>query len=412
MRRGLSDMAEKNFVLPYGRQSVDEDDIAAVVEVLRGDWLTQGPAVAAFESALGSRVDARHVVACTNGTAALHLTALALKLGPGDVAVVPTMTFLATANAARYVGAEVVFADVDPETGLCRPEDFATALERPEAAQARALFPVHYAGQCCDMESVGELARARGLRVVEDACHALGTTYRARAGGGGTVGDCRWSDMAIFSFHPVKMIAMGEGGAVTTNDAGLAERLALLRSHGMHREPAAMLDADLARAPSGAPNPWYYEMPEVGFNYRVSDINCALGMSQLRKFERFAARRREIAAAYDRALAPLSPVVRPLAHVPWCDPVLHLYPVRIDFAALKRDRAAVMQELRAAGVGTQVHYLPVHMQPYYRERYGRRSLPGAEAYYASTLSLPLFPGLDDDGVNRVVDALTRLVNAG
>jgi len=211
----------KRSILSYGRQSIDEDDVAAVAAVLRGDWLTTGPTVRAFEAALATKLHANNVVACANGTAALHLCALALGLGPGDAVIVPSVTFLATANAARYVGAEVVFTDVDAETGLARPEDFETALARPEAANARALIPVHYAGQCCDMERIFDIARSRELFIVEDACHALGTTYRTSSGATGTVGDCRWSEMACFSFHPVKTIAMGEGGGCLDHRSGI-----------------------------------------------------------------------------------------------------------------------------------------------------------------------------------------------
>lgn len=403
-------MPTNSPLLPYGRQTIEDDDLEAVAAVLRGDWLTTGPAVSAFEQALQEKTGARHAIACANGTAALHLAALALELGPGDAVVVPTMTFLATANAARFVGAEVVFADVDAATGLMGPADLAAALDRPEAKNARAVFPVHLAGQCCDMEGISALARSRGLRIVEDACHALGTTYRMASGAAGLAGDCRFGDMATFSFHPVKTVAMGEGGAVTTSDPALAGRLARLRNHGMVRDEDAFENQEMALAGDGTANPWYYEMPEVGFNYRASDINCALGLSQLRKLDRFVARRRALAARYDKLLASFADTVRPVGRVPWCDPAWHLYAVRIDFAALGLDRATLMRRLRAAGVGTQVHYVPVHMQPYYRKRYGTQRLPGAEAYYQSTLSLPLYPGLEDGDVDRVVAALRETLS--
>jgi len=402
-------MMDARPFLPYGRQRIEEDDVAAVVEVLRGDWLTTGPRVAAFEAALAERTGAAHAVACANGTAALHLAALALDLGEGDSVIVPAITFLATANAARFVGAEVVFADVDPENGLMRAQDLEAALARPEAASARAVFPVHLAGQCCDMEAIGAIARDRGLAVVEDACHAIGSRYRTAGGASGPIGDGRFAAMATFSFHPMKTVTMGEGGAVTTNDAALAERLRRLRNHGMTREPADFENADLAFDADGEANPWYYEMPELGFNYRASDLHCALGLSQLGKFDRFAERRRALARRYDELLAPLAPRVRPASRVPRCEPVWHFYAVLVDYAAAGVPRGALMRGLRAAGIGSQVHYLPLHLQPYYRRRYGPLSLPGAEAYYAAALSLPLHPGMADEDMARVVDALSGLL---
>ncbi len=388
--------------LPYGRQMVDDDDIAAVADVLRSDWLTTGPAVPAFEDAFAARIDAPHAVACSSGTAALHLAALALGLKQGDRVVVPSMTFLATANAVRFTGAEVIFADVDPDTGLMRADDLAAALDANAAAQIRAVFPVHLAGQTEDMDAIAEIARGSGLRIVEDACHAIGATRRDRP-----VGCCDWSDMAAFSFHPVKTIACGEGGMVTTKDDDLAARLKLLRNHGMSRDADSFREREQAFGEGGAANPWYYEMAEIGFNYRLSDIHAALGLSQLGKLDRFAARRRALAACYDAALAKLAPLVHPIRRTAGCEPAWHLYPVLIDFDAVAHDRAALMTRLRDAGIGVQVHYIPVHRQPYYRERYGAQTLPGAEAYYRRTLSLPLYPAMADEDVARVVDALAE-----
>ena len=393
--------------LPYGHQSIGEDDIAAVAEVLRGDYLTTGPAVARFEAALAARVRARFCASCSSGTAALHLAALALGLGPGARVVVPTLTFLATANAARYVGAEVAFADVDPETGLMTPATLDAALA---AGPAAAAFPVHLNGQSADMAGLSAVAKRHGLRLVEDAAHALGTIDRS-SGDEMPVGSCARSDMAIFSFHPVKTATMGEGGAVTSNDPVLHERVLRFRNHGMVREAAQFESADLAFDASGEANPWYYEMPEIGFNYRASDLHCALGLSQLGKLEAFAAHRRRLAALYDEMLAPFAPLVRPVAHCAQSVPVLHIYVVQIDFSAAPTTRARVMDALAAEGIGTQVHYLPVHLQPYYRRRYGAQSLPGAEAYYARALTLPLHPGLADDDVARVVGALARALGA-
>ena len=381
-------------VLAYGRQTIEDDDIAAVVEALRADFLTTGPRVAAFETAFAETVGARHAVACSNGTAALHLAMLALDVQPGEVVIAPSITFLATANCARYVGAEVVFADVDPLSGLMTPQTLADALTRLGGRKLRAVLPVHLRGDVADLPGLAALAHEAGAVLVEDAPHALGSTMTFGKVNE-RVGDARHAAMATFSFHPVKTIATGEGGMVTTNDAALGERLRAMRSHGMVR-------------PKGA-DPWWYEMAEPGFNYRLPDILCALGLSQLAKLPRFAARRRGLAEAYATALAPLSPVVAIAVRPAWSDPVLHLMCVLIDFEAVGLTRRQVVQELQKYGIGTQVHYIPVHRQPYYRERYGDLSLPGAEAWYARCLSLPLYPGMADADVGRVAEALRAVL---
>lgn len=381
-------------VLPYGRQTIDDDDIAAVAAALRADFLTTGPMVEAFEAAFAEAVGARFAVACSNGTAALHLAMLALEVREGEAVIAPSITFLATANCARYVGAEVIFADVDPDSGLMTPDTLAAAMTRLDGRKLRAVLPVHLRGDACELPALRSLAEGAGAVLVEDSPHALGTTT-SFGNMTNTIGDTTYSAMATFSFHPVKTIATGEGGMVTTNDAVLANRLRRLRSHGMVR-------------PEGS-DPWWYEMPEPGFNYRLPDILCALGLSQLRKLPAFAARRRELTAAYHLALAPLAPGVRIAVQPAWSDPVLHLMTVLIDFDAVGHDRAEVVEALRARGVGSQVHYIPVHRQPYYRERYGDLSLPGAEAWYARCLSLPLYPGMADADVGRVATALAQAV---
>ena len=377
-------------MLPYGRQTIEDDDIAAVAEALKADFLTTGPTVEAFEVAFAETVGARHAVACSNGTAALHLAMMALDVKPGEVVIAPSITFLATANCARYVGADVVFADVDPDTGLMTPETLAQAIARVGERRLRAVLPVHLRGDACDLPGLEALARDAGAVLVEDAPHAVGTTMTF----GNTaenVGDVRHSAMATFSFHPVKTIATGEGGMITTNDPAIAARLKVLRSHGMVR-------------PEGC-EPWWYEMPEPGFNYRLPDILCALGLSQLKKLPRFAARRRALGAAYAEALAPLAPMVRIATQPAWSDPVLHLMVALIDFEAVGKSRREVVEALKARGVGTQVHYIPVHRQPYYRKLYGELDLPGAEAWYARCLSLPLYPGMEDGDVAMVAAAL-------
>lgn len=395
--------------LPYGRQQIEDDDVAAVAAVLRSDYLTTGPTVGAFEAAFAARTGARHAAVCANGTAALHLAAMALDLGPDDAVVVPSMTFLATANAARFVGAEVVFADVDPDTGLLTAETLEDALARSRAAgrKPRAVFPVHLNGQTADMAAIATIAKREGLRIVEDACHVLGGAY-LDGGVERPVGSCHYGDLTIFSFHPVKAIAMGEGGCVTSNDAALHDKVLHLRNHGIERDPSRFELNDLGFDERGAANPWHHEMPAPGYNYRASDIHCALGLSQLGKLDRFVAERARVAALYDERLAALAPALRPVARVAWCRPAWHLYAVQIDYAGLGLDRAGVMGRLRDQGIGTQVHYIPVHRQPYYQRRYGAQSLPGAEAYFRGTLSLPLFPAMTEVDVARVVAALAAI----
>ena len=393
--------------LPYARQTVDDDDIAAVAAVLKSDFLTTGPATVAFEKKLAEVTGARHAVSCSSGTAALHLAALALGLGPGDGVVVPSITFLATANAARFVGAEVVFADVDPDTGLMGPEQLEDALTRT-GENIKAVFPVHLAGQSPDMTALAQVADERGITVVEDACHALGSTYRSD-GGDVAVGRCADSAMAVFSFHPIKTVTMGEGGAVTTNDVALLEHLRRARNHGMVHAADAFLNREMALADDGEANPWYYEMHDIGFNYRASDLHCALGLSQLGKLDAFARRRRTLSDHYDALLASLAPMVRPVAVQPENRSVRHLYVVLIDFETAGISRARVMRALRDRGIGTQVHYIPVHHQPYYRERYGVPELPGADAYYARCLALPFFTAMTDADAEHVVQALAEVV---
>lgn len=394
--------------LPYGRHCIDEDDIAAVVAVLKSARLTSGPAVERFETALAAATGAPFAIACASGTAALHLAMLALKLGPRSTVIVPAVTFAATANAARYVGARVHFADIDPQSGLMRPADLEAALESLGRHRAQAVLPVHLGGQLADPPALARIAERHGLRVVEDACHALGTTYVSE-GGAIAVGAGAHACLTAFSFHAVKTIAMGEGGALTTREPALAQRLKRLRNHGAARTPQEFSLEALAFDSKGRPNPWYYELAEIGFNYRASDIACALGESQLRKLARFAAERRRLVARYEAALAPLAPAIEPVARMPGCAPAWHLFTVLVDFERLGLERAELMARLEARGIGTQVHYIPLHLHPYYRrhraETGDKRPLPGAEAYYARALSLPLFVGMSDADVRRVADAL-------
>lgn len=395
-------------LLPYGWHLVEADDIEAVVGVLKGDLLTGGCAVGAFERALAQATGAAHAVSCSSGTAALHLAYKALGLGPGDTVVVPAITFLATANAAVYCGADVVFADVDPETGLMEAAHLAEALERvPAGVKPKLAAPVHLNGQCCDMAALTEVAHTHGLRVVEDACHGVGGLMRD----GSIVGDCAHSDAACFSFHPVKTVAMGEGGAVTTQSQELAVTMERMRNHGMVHRPERPVNPELGLAADGEANPWYYEMTEPGFNYRASTIHCALGLSQLTKLDSFVERRRQLMAHYREQLVPLAPLALPVPEREGGLAAWHLNSVLVDFGRIGKERGEVMKELRARGVGSQVHYIPVHRQPYYRTRYGETALPGVEAYYARQLSLPLFVSMSKADVDRVVHALGEVIGA-
>jgi len=356
-------------VIPYGRQFVDEDDIAAVTEVLRGDWLTQGPTVDRFEAAVADRTGARHAVAFANGTAALHGACAAAELGAGDRVATSTLSFVASANCARYVGADVELLDIDPATLNLDPTRVPRGLD--------GLVAVHFAGLPVDLSQLTNRPRV----VIEDAAHALGATTPD-----GPVGNCAHSDMTCFSFHPVKPITTGEGGMVTTNDDDLAERLRRFRSHGTERRPE-----------NGG---WYYEVTELGMNYRLSDIAAALGLSQLDKLSRFIDRRQEIAANYDAAFAGTSVTPAPAAPAGFGHGY-HLYPVRVP------NRRAVYEGLRDVGIAAQVHYIPIHVQPLYRDT--GSTLPNADGAYAELLSLPVFPTLDDAEQRQVIDSLLDLV---
>ena len=386
--------------LPYGRHWIDEADIAAVVEALRSERLAHGPKVGEFESALAAAVGATAAAACSSGTAALHLALAALDVGERAVCIAPAITFLATATAARFCGAEVVFADVDPASGLMTPRTLDEALARA-GGRAQAVLPVHLGGRLCEMEALAAAARSAGAVIVEDACHALGGADAA----GRAVGACAFSDAAAFSFHPVKTIAAGEGGMVTTNDEARAERMRRLANHGVTKDPGLIRSTDLSLDQAEELNPWSYEQIELGFNYRMNEMEAALGLSQLRRLDRFVRRRRELAALYDLMLEPLAPLITPIGARPGDRPALHLYQVLIDFPGLGASRADVMRRMAGQGIGTQVHYIPVYRQPYFEGRYGVQRLDGAEAFYERVLALPLFPAMRNEDVERVVWSL-------
>jgi UDP-4-amino-4,6-dideoxy-N-acetyl-beta-L-altrosamine transaminase len=398
-------MTTSQPMLPYGRAVLDEEDIAAVAATLRAGNLTDGPTVEAFERALADATGAAEAVACSSGTTALHLVALGLDMKAGDQMIVPTVTFLATANAARYVGADVVFADADPTTGLMTPENFEEALTRATPGKVKAVVPVHLNGQCCDMPRIKEIADRHGITVFEDACHALGGTYPLNESV--PVGSYKGSAAAVFSFHPIKAISTGEGGAVTTNDPVFAATMRRLRGHGMEKPPTHPALADFATGEDGLANPWLYQMRELGWNFRASDIHCALGLSQIKKLPAYIRRRAELVARYDVALKGLAPTIQHARRVGG-NPGWHLYVVLMDWAKIGMDRSAFVKRLAAEGIGAGIQYLPVHLQPYYQDLYGRQHLPGAEAYYAKCLSLPLFPAMTDADVDRVAATVKKI----
>ncbi|HHL39960.1 MAG TPA: UDP-4-amino-4,6-dideoxy-N-acetyl-beta-L-altrosamine transaminase [Deltaproteobacteria bacterium] len=393
--------------ISYGSQSIDSGDAAAVADVLVSPNLTQGPAVRAFEDALREYTGARYCVSCSSGTAALHLACLALGLGPSDRVVTSPVTFFASANCALYVGARPEFADIDPETANLSParlEERLHAMEAGEGAVTGAVIAVHYAGTPCDMEALAAAARRHGMYLIEDACHALGAWWTDSSGRRRVVGDCALSEMTVFSFHPVKSITTGEGGAVTTNDETLYRRLLRLRNHGVERDPSRFVHEDPAR-PGRAPGPWYHELRELGFNYRLSDIHCALGASQMKRLDGFIERRNEIAALYDELFSGLSGVAAPSVP-PGRRSARHLYPLRIDFDGLGVDKVEWFSAMDGRGIALQVHYIPVHLQPLYRRRlgYGPGDFPEAERFYRREASLPIYPLLSDGDARRVADA--------
>lgn len=376
-------------LLPYGRQSVDEADVQAVVEVLRSDWLTTGPKVAEFEEAFARRVDAMHAVSFSSGTAALHAAAFAAGLKVGDEAITTPMTFAATANCVLYQGATPVFADVSRDTLNLDPNQVAKKI----SSTTRAILPVDYAGHPADLTSVMEIARRFGLVVIEDACHALGAEY-----GGRSVGSI--ADMTVFSFHPVKHITTGEGGMVATNNPQFAETLRRFRNHGISSEARQRQNA----------GQWHYEMVLLGFNYRLTDIACAMGIQQLKKLNANLLRRREIAARYAAAFREIPGVIPPVVR-PEVNPAWHLYPIRLDLERLNADRAQIFRALRAENIGVNVHYIPVHLHPYYRDRFGYRGgeFPVAEDEYSRLISLPLFHGMGDGDIEDVIRAVRKVV---
>jgi UDP-4-amino-4,6-dideoxy-N-acetyl-beta-L-altrosamine transaminase len=379
-------------VIPYGRQLISDEDIQAVVEVLKGDYLTQGPHVSLFEKSICEYTGAKYCIAVSNGTAALHIAVAALQIEEGMEGITSPITFTASATAMAYCDVKPRFADIDPGT-YCLSS---AALEHALTPKTRLVIPVHFAGRVCDMKSISSIAKQQKLFIIEDAAHALGSEYAD----GIKVGSCKYSDMTIFSFHPVKTITTGEGGAVTTNDPALYERLKLLRSHGITKDPQLL---------QKNPGSWYYEMIGLGFNYRLTDIQAALGISQMKRLDSFKKRRLEIVRQYNAAFRALSWIKTP-SEVDQDRFCYHLYVVQIDWEQIGKSRPEVMAQLREKGVLTQVHYIPVHTQPFYKKTFGtcEGQNPVAEAYYQHAMSLPLYQGMTDEDINQVIDAVRDL----
>lgn len=385
--------------IPYGRQEITQADIDAVVAVLRSDFLTQGPQVPRFEAAVAVKVGAAFGVAVNSATSALHIACLALDLGPGDWLWTSPITFVASANCALYCGAQVDFVDIDDRSYNLCPQKLAAKLEQAErdGRLPKIVIPVHLCGQSCDMEAIHALAQRYGFRIIEDASHAIGGRYRD-----GYVGNCRYSDITVFSFHPVKIITTAEGGMAMTNDAELANRMYLLRSHGITRDPAQMTHE--------SEGGWYYQQIALGYNYRLTDLQAALGVSQMDRLDDYVARRHELRAIYDQELLDM-PVTVPWQH-PHSHSALHLYPIRLKCDLLKSTHAQTFDALRQQGIGVNLHYIPVHLQPWYlRLGFGPGDFPAAERYYAEAISLPMFPTLEHSAQRLVIDALRTVLNA-
>jgi UDP-4-amino-4,6-dideoxy-N-acetyl-beta-L-altrosamine transaminase len=401
-------MIKTNSFIPYGKQCIEEDDIAAVVKTLKSDWLTQGPMIAEFEKAVARKTGARYAVAVATGTAALHCACFAAGVKEGDEIITSPITFAASGNCALFLGGSVRFVDINPATYCMDVQKLEAAIRK----KTKAVIPVDFTGQPCDIEEINAIASKHNLRVIEDAAHSLGATYNGKPVGS-------LAEMTIFSFHPVKLITTGEGGMIVTNSEVAAKKLRLFRTHGITNNDEAIIfprqAADNENIKQRKKNyntrsPWYYEMQELGYNYRITDLQCALGLNQLRKLERFVTRRRMIAKRYNEAFAQspylVTPYVQPNSESAW-----HLYVLRLRLEKMSKTRREVFEELRSSGIGVQIHYIPLHLQPYYRHRFGykRGDFPEAEAYYDSSISLPLFPGMSEGDCERVISCVLKSV---
>ncbi len=381
-------------MLPYGSQQITEEDIESVTKALKSRLLTTGPLVEKFEKKISEATGAKYVTAVSNGTSALHLACLASGLGEGDVAIVPAISFLATANAVRYCGAEVLFSDVDPNTGLLTQETLTETIKKAESRnlKIKLVLPVHLTGRTVDLQGIKGVCEARGIKIIADSCHAIGGDYK-----GIPVGAAKFEDIATFSFHPVKTIVTGEGGAITTYSEKIFEYAKKMRNHGIIKK--------------NYKEPWIYEMQELGYNYRITDFQCALGISQLSRLKSIVMKRSYLVKKYNEKIGKISKYIKTPENFSKTDKIgWHLYSPRINFQKLGVSRATFMDRLREKGVASQVHYIPINKQPYYRKRYGNIKLAGAERYYKQTLSLPLHTNMEDKDINKVLRALKFAAN--
>ncbi len=382
----------RDKLLPYGYQWIDEEDITAVSEVLRSDWITQGPKVAEFEKEFAGYVGAKYAVAVSSGTAALHAACFAAQIEKGDEVITTPITFAASANCVIYQGGTPIFADIDADTLNIDPEEIKKKINK----KTKALIPVDFTGRPADLEKILQIAKDNNLVVIEDASHALGATYKDSKIGSS-------SDMTIFSFHPVKHITTGEGGMITTNNKEYYERLKLFRTHGITKDKDKLLNYD---------GPWYYEMQELGYNYRLTDFQCALGLGQLKKIDKFIQRRREIVKKYNSEFKDIPEIKIPEINPIDSNPVWHIYMIQLNLDRLKVDRREIFEALRAENIGVNVHYIPVHLQPYYQKRFGYRrgDFPKAENYYSRAITLPVFPKMSEKDIDDVVSAVKKVIN--
>jgi len=372
-------------IIPYGRQWVDASDIREVIKVLKSDWLTQGPKIKEFEDALCKYTGAKYAVAISSGTAALHISCLAANIKKGDEVITSPITFVASANSILYCRGKPVFADIEKDTVNIDPEEIRKKIN----SNTKAIIPVHFAGHPCDLEEIKEIAEKHNLLIIEDASHALGAEYK-----NSKIGSCKYSDMTIFSFHPVKHITTGEGGAVLTNRKDLYQRLLLFRNHGITKKKEKMNKFD---------GPWYYEMHELGFNYRITDFQCALGISQLKKLEKYIERRRELVSIYNKELSKMDKIILPVEK-PYVKSSWHIYYIRLKDTSKRR---LIFEELQKSNIGVQVHYIPIHFQTYYKENFGYKvgDYPKAEDYYRSTITLPLYPKMVNSKIQYIINIL-------
>ena len=382
----------RDKMLPYGHQWIDEEDIKAVSEVLHSDWITQGPKVAEFEKEFAKYVDNKYAVAVNSGTAALHDACFAAQIEKGDEAITSPITFAASANCVLYQGGTPIFADIDAATLNIDPVE----IKKKITKKTKALIPVDFTGLPVDLEKILQIAKDNNLIIIEDASHALGATYKGRK-----IGSI--SDMTIFSFHPVKHITTGEGGMITTNNKEYYERLILFRTHGITKEKDKLLNYD---------GPWYYEMQELGYNYRLTDFQCALGLSQLKKIDRIIQRRREIVKKYNSKFKDMSEIKTPQINPADSNPAWHIYMIQLNLKKLKVGRREIFEALRAENIGVNVHYIPIHLQPYYQKRFGYHpgDFPKAENYYSRAITLPIFPKMTEKDINDVVKAVKKIIN--